>query len=82
MTKEQASRLLNELKSNQLLYEKINNASDVQSAIEIARNAGFDVDLEDWINYQKQTGISEEDLESILGGANSENKGCNAAPAA
>jgi len=72
MPKEQLSALLAKLKEDAGLQEKLKGAVDLDAAVAIAVDAGFDVSKADWLKYQaKQTlGLSDEELESVSGGNN------------
>ena len=71
MPEEQLLALLAKLKVDAGLQEKLKGASDLDAAVAIAKEAGFDVSKEDWIKSQaKQTlKLSDEELESVSGGA-------------
>jgi len=71
MSEEQLSALLAKLKEDAGLREKLRGAGDLDAAVEIAKEAGFGVSKEDWLNYQaKQTlELSDEELEGVAGAA-------------
>jgi predicted ribosomally synthesized peptide with nif11-like leader len=80
MSEEQLSALLAKLKADVRLQERLKGATDLDSAVEMAQKAGFDVRKADWNKYQaKQTlELSDEDLEEVAGGANKrKTENCN-----
>ena len=70
MSEEQLSALLAKLKDDAGLQEKLKGAADLDAAVDLAKEAGFDVSKADWLKYQaKQTlELSDEELEAIAGG--------------
>jgi predicted ribosomally synthesized peptide with nif11-like leader len=70
MSEEQLSALLAKLKENAGLKEKLQCAVDLDAAVAIVKDAGFDVTKADWLRYQaKQTlELSDEELEGVAGG--------------
>ena len=70
MSEEQLSALLAKLKDDVGLQEKLKGAADLDAALAIAKEAGFDVSNADWLKYQaKQTlELSDEELEEVAGG--------------
>jgi predicted ribosomally synthesized peptide with nif11-like leader len=72
MSEEQFSALLAQLQEDSGLMEKFNGAADLDAAVAIANEAGFDVSADDWHQYQAGQGsISAEELAAISGGKNS-----------
>ena len=71
MSEEQLSALLAKLKEDAGLREKLKGAADLDTAVAIASEAGFDVSKADWLRYQaKQTiELTDEELEGVAGGA-------------
>ena len=71
MSEEQLSALLAKLKEDAGLQEKLKGAADLDAAVAMAKEAGFDVSKADWIKYQaKQTlEISDEELDRVAGGS-------------
>ncbi|MCP9814999.1 Nif11-like leader peptide family RiPP precursor [Synechococcus lacustris] len=71
MSEEQLAALLAKLKEDAGLQEKLKGAADLDAAIALAKEAGFDVSKADWLKYQaKQTlELSDEELEMVAGGA-------------
>jgi predicted ribosomally synthesized peptide with nif11-like leader len=70
MSEEQLSALLAKLKDDAGLQEKFKGAADLDAAVALAKEAGFDVSKAAWLRYQaNQTlELSDEELESITGG--------------
>lgn len=70
MSTEQLASLLARLKDDTALVEKLKSASDLDAALSIAKEAGFDVSKADWETYQglNSSELSEEDLDGISGG--------------
>jgi predicted ribosomally synthesized peptide with nif11-like leader len=74
MSEEQLSALLAKLKEDTSLQEKLKGAADIDAAVAMAQEAGFDVSKADWLRHQaKQTmeqtmELSDEELESVAGG--------------
>ena len=71
MQEEQLSAFLAAVKADAGLQEKLKGAADLDAAMAIAQEAGFDVSKADWLNYQaNQTlALSDEELE-VAAGAN------------
>ena len=76
MSEEQLSALLATLKEDAGLREKLQGAADLDAAVALAKEAGFDVSREDWFKRQETEGLelSDTELEGLAGGFNS--KGC------
>ena len=70
MSEEQLAALLAKIKDDAGLKEKLKGAADLDAAIALAKEAGFDVSKADWLKYQaKQTiELSDEELEGVAGG--------------
>ena len=70
MSEEQLSALLAKLKDDAGLQENLNGAEDLDAAVALAKEAGFDVSKADLLKYQaKQTlELSDEELETVSGG--------------
>ena len=70
MSEEQLSALLAKLKEDAGLQEKLKGAGDLDAAVAMAKEAGFDVSKADWLKYQaKQTlELSDEELVGVSGG--------------
>jgi predicted ribosomally synthesized peptide with nif11-like leader len=52
MSEEQLAALLAKLKDDAGLQEKLKGAADLDTAVAIAKDAGFDVSKADWLRYQ------------------------------
>ena len=72
MSEEQLAALLAKLKDYAGLREKLQGAGDLDAAVALAKEAGFDVSKADWLkNQAKQTlKLSDEELEGVAGGNN------------
>ena len=70
MSEEQLAALLAKLKDDAKLQEKLKGAADLDAAVALAKEAGFDVTNADWLKHQaKQTlELSDEELEGMAGG--------------
>ena len=70
MSAEQLTALLAKLNDDAGLREKLKGAADLDAAVAMAKEAGFDVHKADWLKYQaKQTlELSDEELEGVAGG--------------
>ena len=71
MSEEQLSALLAKLKEDAVLQAKFKSAADLDAAMAIAREAGFDVSKADLLNYQNENQtleLSDAELEACAGG--------------
>ncbi len=70
MSEEQLSALLAKLMDDAGLQEKLKGAADLDAAIALAKEAGFEVSKADWLNHKqdKTIELSDEELESVTGG--------------
>jgi len=70
MSEEQLAALLVKLKDDAGLIEKLKGAADLDAALELVKEASFDVSKADLLRYQaKQTlELSDEELEGVSGG--------------
>ena len=70
MSEEQLAALLAKLKEDAVFREKLQGAGDLDAAVAMAKEAGFDLSKADWLKYQaKQTlELSDEELEGVAGG--------------
>ena len=70
MSEEQLTALLAKLKEDAGLQEKLKGAGDLDAAVAMAKEAGFDVNKADWLRYQAQQALelSDEELEGLAGG--------------
>jgi predicted ribosomally synthesized peptide with nif11-like leader len=77
MSEEQLSALLAKLKEDEGLRETLQGVADLEAAVVIAMEAGFDVSKADWLRHQaKQTlELSDEELEVVAGGEKTERAG-------
>jgi predicted ribosomally synthesized peptide with nif11-like leader len=77
MSEEQLAALLAKLKDDAGLQEKHKGAADLDAAVAIAKEAGFDVSKADWLRYQAQQTLelSDEELEGVAGSCGGTNGG-------
>ena len=70
MSEEQLTALLAKIKEDAGLQEKLKGAADLDAAVALAKEVGFDINKADWLKYQaKQTiELSDEELEGMAGG--------------
>jgi predicted ribosomally synthesized peptide with nif11-like leader len=70
MSEEQLTALLAKLNDDAGLQEKLKGAADLDAAVAIAQEAGFDVRKADWLKHQaKQTlELTDKELEVVAGG--------------
>ena len=68
MSEQSLKALLEKIKEDPELAQKIKEAPDLLAAQAIALEAGFDVTEEDWTKYTEENPLSDEDLEGIAGG--------------
>ena len=70
MSEEQLTALLAKIKEDAGLQEKFKGVADLDAAVALAKEVGFDINKADWLKYQaKQTiELSDEELEGIAGG--------------
>lgn len=75
MSEEQLKLFQDAVKADAGLQEKLKGAADLDAAVVIAKEAGFDVSQADWLNHQAKTlesktlELSEEELGQVTGGA-------------
>ncbi len=71
MSKQQLSSLLARLKGDKSLREKFQIAADLDSALSLAKEAGFDVSKAEWLrhNTRRNLDFSDDELEALAGGA-------------
>jgi predicted ribosomally synthesized peptide with nif11-like leader len=67
MSEDQLAALLAKLKEDAGLQEKLKGAADLDAALAIAKDAGFDVSKADWLR-QRTLELSDEELEAVAGG--------------
>lgn len=82
MSQEQLSALLDRLIEDVVLRDKLQAAADMDSAVALAKESGYDVTKADWLMYQarKTLELSDEQLEYVAGGKEV-GPVCSAAPA-
>ena len=70
MSEEQLSALLAKLKEDAGLREKLQVAGDLDAAVALAKEAGFEVSKADWLRYQAKQilELSDGELEQASGG--------------
>jgi len=70
MSEEQLKALLSRIKDDSVLSKKLQGAADLDAALALAKDAGFDVSKADWLRYQaSQTlELSDAELEGVAGG--------------
>ena len=70
MSEEQLTALLAKLKEDTGLQEKLKSATDLDAAVALAKEAGFDVSKADWLKYKAKQSLelSDEELEGVAGG--------------
>ena len=70
MSEEQLSALIAKLTEDAGLLSKLQGAADLDAAVVIAKEAGFDVSKEDWLSHQtkKTFELGDEELEEVAGG--------------
>jgi predicted ribosomally synthesized peptide with nif11-like leader len=71
MSEEQLAALLAKLKDDAGLQDKLKSAADLDAAIALTKEAGFDVSKEDWLKHQAQSNVelSDKELEGVAGGS-------------
>ena len=71
MSEEQPSALFVKLEEDAGLREKLKGAADLDEAVAIGKEAGFDVNKEDWLKYQAKQALElgNEELEMVAGGS-------------
>jgi len=70
MSEEQLTALLAKLKEDAGLREKLKGAADLDAAVAMAQESGFDVRVADWLKYEanQATKMSDGELEVVAGG--------------
>ena len=70
MPEEQLSALLAKLKDDAGLREQLQGAADLDAAVAIAQEAGFNVNKADWLKYQAKQApeLNDDELEKAAGG--------------
>ncbi len=67
MSEEQLKALLEKVKTDTSLQEKLKAAADANAVAAIAKEAGFSISVDDLTNAQSE--LSDEELEGVAGGA-------------
>jgi predicted ribosomally synthesized peptide with nif11-like leader len=75
MSEEQLSALLAKLNEDAGLRDKLHGVADLDAAVEIAKEAGFDVSKVDWLNHHGE--LTDEELEGVAGGSGRGQKTAN-----
>ena len=74
MSEEQLTALLAKLKDDAGLQEKLKAAADLDAAVEMAQEAGFEVSKADWLKRhqanQTLVELTDAELEGVTGGSN------------
>lgn len=70
MSSDQLTDLIAKIKNDQNLVEKLKTAEDLDAALLITKEAGFNITKTDWIRYQanRTLELSDEELENVSGG--------------
>ena len=70
MSVEQLSSLFTRLKDDEELLEKLKCAANLDAAVAMAQEAGFDVSKADWLSHQATQilELSDEELAGVTGG--------------
>jgi hypothetical protein len=70
MSEQQLTALLAKLKDDAGLRERLQGTADLDAALALVKEAGFDVSKAEWLRYQaSQTSeLSDAELESVAGG--------------
>jgi len=70
MSEEQLNSFLEAVKADAGLQEKLKGAADLDAAVALANEAGFDARKADFIRYQakQMAELSDEELEGVAGG--------------
>ncbi len=70
MSEDQLAALLAKLKDDAALFEKLKGAGDLDAAVTIVKEAGFDVRKADWLKYQAKEAheLVDAELEQVGGG--------------
>jgi predicted ribosomally synthesized peptide with nif11-like leader len=78
MSEQQLSALLARLKEEKNLREKFQVAADLDSALSLAKEAGFDVNEAVWLRHHTHRNLdfSDDELEALAGGAESGRLSC------
>ena len=71
MSEEQLAAFLEAVEGDTSLQETLKGAADLDAAVAVAKEAGFDVSKADLLEYQAQQTLelSDEELEKVAGGS-------------
>jgi len=69
MSEEQLKAFLDKVKGDTSFQEKLRGAADAESALSIAKEAGFAITTEDIQSMQSASHLSDDELEGVAGGA-------------
>jgi predicted ribosomally synthesized peptide with nif11-like leader len=74
MSEEQLSALLGKLKEDAVLRDQLTASTDLDAAVALAKQAGFDVSKADWLEHQASQAmeLSDEELAGVAGGGASD----------
>jgi len=74
MSEQQLTALLAKLKDDADLREKLQGTADVDAALALVRDAGFDVSKAEWLKgwASQSLELSDKELENVAGGASPE----------
>ena len=68
MSQDQLKAFLERAKVDTSIQEKLKAAKDIETAVEIARSAGFEITSDEIINSSDHEELSKTELESLAGG--------------
>ena len=63
MSEEQLTALLAKIKEDTGLQEKLKGAADLDAAVALAKEAGFNVSKADWLKFQAKQTLEQDDRE-------------------
>lgn len=71
MSEDQLQQFLRVVAEDQMLQEKLKQASDFEAVIATAQEAGYDISQADLTRYQESRGaeLGDQELEQVAGGA-------------
>lgn len=69
MSEQQLQAFLEAVKADAGLQQKLQEAADLQTAVAIAKDAGFEIEMQDWLVYHSEfpTQASDDELEEVAG---------------
>ena len=76
MSETQLNELLAQLKGDSLLQEKLAKAEDIETSLNLIKEAGYEISKDDWLNYQANQSLelSDDSLEDVQGGGDFKHK--------